>query len=200
MPTLKQIVEQYKIKPDPDGKLKVMTEPFRSSYAFVYKPYDNGKDEPKFSIQMIFDKSDKKALVPLVQAAANAAAKKWGDIKNWPKMKNNLFKLAVEEEEATEEHYKDTIVISARTSSAPGIVGPNAKPMVDGEEFYSGCIARATLSSYAYDHTQNKGVSFGLNNLMMVKDAERLDGRSSAEDDFGEYTVEDEGDADEDAF
>ena len=202
MPTLKEMVTTFKITPDANGKSKALTDEFRSSYAFVYKPYDNQKDEPKHSIQMIFDKKNTKALKPLVQAAANACARKWGAIGNWPKMKNNLFKLAVEEEEATEKHYKDTIVITARSAKdkPPGIVGPNAKPYMDGEEhFYSGCEGRATIVAYAYDHAQNKGVAFGLNNLMFVRDNERLDGQSSAEDDFGEYAtdeVEDETETD----
>lgn len=49
---------------------------------------------------------------------------------------------------------------------------------------YAGVFARVSLTCYAYDVRGNKGVTFGLNNLQVVKDGERLDGRSDAADEF----------------
>lgn len=202
MPKLKELVEKFKITPDPQGKKKLITEVFRSSYAFVNEPYvnkDNPNDEPKYSIQMIFDKSNEKALKPIVQAAANAAASKWGEMKNWPKMKYNVLNLAIDESELEEKHYIDTMINSAKSKNKPGIVGPDAKPLMDADDFYSGCDARASITAFAYDTAQNKGVSFGLNNVMKIKDNERLDGRAAAEEDFSDYAEETD-DVSEDGF
>jgi len=198
MPTLKEMVAKYKIEPNANGNTKVVTEEFRCSYAFVWEPWAD-KEEPeksKYSIQLIFKKNDEKALKVLIQAAANAAAKKFGSLANWPKFNHNTFKLAVEENESTEAYYKDTVVFNARSKNKPGIVGPDAAPLLDQNDFYSGCIARASITAFGYDAAKNKGVSFGLNNLMKVRDDDRLDGGASAEDDFGDYAKP----ADEDGF
>jgi len=203
MPSLKVLVSQYKIKPDPNGPKKLVTEEFRSSYAFVHEPRaQNEGDEPKFSIQMIFDKKNEKAIKPLVQIVANAAAAKWGtEVSKWPRMKYNPMTIDLEHGEdgdmtQVEKHLIGKITLNARNKNKPGIVGPDARPLFDAEDFYSGCIARAALGCFAYDNSGNKGVSFALNNLMKVKDADRLDGQSKAEDDFAGFateTTEDEG-------
>ena len=113
----------------------------------------------------------------------------------WPKMK---YPIMVTDEEHgddgdmtdVEKHLLGKITCNARNKNKPGIVGPNAKPLFDQDDFYSGCIARASLGCFAYDNSGNKGVSFSLNNLMKVKDADRLDGQTKAEDDFSEFATE----------
>lgn len=196
MPSLKALVKQFDIKPNPDGVKKLVTEPFRSSYAFVHEPRaQNEGDEPKYSIQMIFDKTDAKALKPLIQIIANAAAAKWGDVSKWPRMKYNPMTSDLEHGEdgdmsSVEKHLLGKMTLNARNKNKPGIVGPDAKPLFDADDFYSGCTARAALGCFAYDNSGNKGVSFALNNLMKVGDADRLDGQSKAEDDFSSFAVE----------
>ncbi len=59
-------------------------------------------------------------------------------------------------------------------------------PALDDEDIYSGCYAVMTLNFYAYDHSGNKGVAAGLNNLMKVRDGERLSGGSTAQSDFAD--------------
>ena len=194
MPKLKDLIVQYKITPDASGKKKCITPPFRTSYAFVHEPWKNNNNddsEPKYSTQMIFAKGTD--IKPLIQCAANAAAAKWGDSKNWPKMKYNILNTAEEAELGdvpSEAHYVDTLIGSAKSKNKPGIVGQDANPLMSQDDFYSGCYARASISAFAYDTAQNKGCSFGLNNLMKTGDGERLDGRASAEDDFAEFASE----------
>lgn len=61
---------------------------------------------------------------------------------------------------------------------------------MDPSEVYSGCYMRATLTAYAYDKGGGKGVSFGLQNLMKVKDGEPLSSRATAENDFAAFASE----------
>ena len=58
-------------------------------------------------------------------------------------------------------------------------------PIMDKDEFYSGCYGRASINFYPFDAAGNKGIAVGLNNLQKMEDGERLAGGSSAEDDFG---------------
>lgn len=194
MPKLKDLCTKLKITPDASGKKKCVTPVFRSSYAFVNEPYKNNDQpdaEAKYSIQMIFPKGTD--IKPMIQCAANAAAAKWGDPKNWPKMKYNIMNTADEAELGDtpgEAHYVDSMIAGAKSKNKPGIVGPDAQPLMDADDMYSGAMCRASVSAFAYDTAQNKGCSFGLNNVMKVEDAERLDGRASAEDDFSEFATE----------
>ena len=63
-------------------------------------------------------------------------------------------------------------------------------PIFDPDEFFSGCYGRADINFFPYNQAGNRGVGVGLNNLMLVKEGERLDGRQKAEDAFKDFTEE----------
>ncbi len=49
------------------------------------------------------------------------------------------------------------------------------------------------MTAYAWDHPSGgKGVSFSLNNVQLVREDERFDGRKKAEEMFGEVEVSDD--------
>jgi len=164
--------------------MKVTTGKFRVSYAQVFTPraIEEGQ-EPKYSLTMLFDKDDP-ALDPLKKAAKDAAHAKWGD--KVPKNIRNPFRDG--DEDSDQEAYKDKIFIRVSSKSKPGLVDKDRNAILEAEDFYSGCYARATVNSFAYDTAGNKGVSFGLNNIQKLADGERLDNRTAAEDDFDDYT------------
>ena len=60
----------------------------------------------------------------------------------------------------------------------------NLAPLIEREEFYSGCYGRASINFYAFN-VSSKGIAAGLNNLQKLADGEMLAGGSTAEDDFG---------------
>lgn len=67
--------------------------------------------------------------------------------------------------------------------SQPGVIS------VEGGELppsavYPGCYVRASVNPFAYDN-MGKGIAIGLNNIRFISDGERLDGRTSAAEDFG---------------
>ena len=64
------------------------------------------------------------------------------------------------------------------------------------DEIWSGCYVNASVNTFAFDVDVNKGVSFGLNNIQLLKEGDRLGGVANAEEDFEE--IEDDDD-DEDA-
>lgn len=81
--------------------------------------------------------------------------------------------------------------INSRGVSKPGVVSivpdPNTgKPMqiTDESRVYPGIIGNASGDLYAYGKSGNNGVSFGLGNVQIVRDGERLDGRANAADEF----------------
>ena len=81
--------------------------------------------------------------------------------------------------------------LNANSAIAPEIVDADRKPILDRQEVYSGVYGRASITFYAFSADVSKGIGCGLNNLQKCSDGERLDGRSSAKDDFAAESDED---------
>src|SRR5439155_1122526 len=95
------------------------------------------------------------------------------------------------EKEHLEGYGAGKIFAKASSFSRPGVVASDGRTPIDDEEaFYAGCYARATVTAYHYDNTGNRGISFGLSNVMFVKDGDRFDSRTDPAEDFGEVAVE----------
>ena len=63
-------------------------------------------------------------------------------------------------------------MLFARASSQyqPGMVDQKLQAIIAKDAVYGGLICRAQVNAYAYDTNGNKGVTFGLNNLQILKD------------------------------
>ena len=149
----------------------------------------DGKEE-KYSISMIFPKTTD--LSKLKKASADCAIAKWGeDKKKWPKNLRSPFRDG-DTDRSEDPVYANSIFINVSSKNRPGLVDKDLQPIIDPREFYSGCYAQASLSCFAYEKAGNRGVSFGLNNLMKTRDGESLGGAiSKPEEDFAELAVQD---------
>lgn len=184
---------------------KIVTPEFRLSFPAVWEPKagPDGGDE-KYRVVMLFPKSeDIKALKKL---AFDAVVEKWGaDKAKWP---GNLKALNLgtflsmsgkdgwpfrDGDSQGLEGYAGHVFVAATSKQAPGVVNAKLKPIIEKDDLYAGCYCRASITAFAYDKAGNKGVSFGLQNLMKTRDGESFSGRSRAEDDFAGVAVADEG-------
>ncbi len=78
-------------------------------------------------------------------------------------------------------HYdKHWYVNANQKGSQPGIVGPDLQPLMSSDSLYSGAYYNVEINFYPFD-MKSKGVGCGLNNVMFLKDGDRLDGRQNAE-------------------
>lgn len=180
---------------------KVITGTVRLSYAHLFEPFSFNEDqEPKFSVVLLIPKKDKTTLKKI--KAAQQAALEMGKASKFngkiPANWSNTLRDGDEEKDLEDNpefagHYFMTV--SAKTR--PGIVDRDIQPILDSTEVYSGCYARASINAFPYSVSGNKGVSFGLNHIMKVKDGDPLGGSSKAEDDFAEFAGESD-DEDED--
>lgn len=167
----------------------VLTPVFRVSFPDIVERSDMSN---KYRLQMLFDKdADISELVAMAKAAR---VKKWP--KGAPKGFQNPFHK-VDDMDADERYdgYEDGMVILAASSSyRPGVVDKQRNP-IDLEEMdtflYGGMYARAAIAAFAYDTKGNKGVSFGLNAIQIVRDGEPLGSRVSAEEAFADVEDED---------
>ena len=165
---------------------KVITGKVRASFANVFEP--KAVEEGgvlKYSVSLIIDKKDKKTLKKIeeaVEAAIETGKGKWGG-----KVPKNLkLPLRDGDTDREEEAYEGAMFVNAASGNKPQIVDADLNPIMDREQFYSGCYCRASINFYAFNVSGNKGIAAGLNNLQFLEDGENLSGVATAEEDFGE--------------
>ncbi len=176
---------------------KVITGPnTRWSYANVWEPKSINGGTPKYSVSLIIPKSDK-VTISKIEAAIQAAyeegeSKLKGNSKVAPKL--SAIKTPLRDgdlDRPEDEAYKNSYFINANSMTAPGIIDADKQPILERSEVYSGVYGRASISMFAYNTGGARGIACSLNNLMKLKDAEKLGGKMSAEDDFSDIENDD---------
>ena len=165
-----------------EPQINSKTPEFRVSFAQVFEPKAIGNGKPKYSVSMLFDSDTD---LSVMQAEAKEALiKKFGSVPEKykkPFLDGNKFKF---------DGYEDKIVVRSTSLDKPGILIKTDKgleDLVNREEFYSGCYAIATFRAFAWENdVKERGVSFGLQNLLKTRDGEPFSGKPSAEDDFAD--------------
>ena len=171
-----------------ENSTKVITGKVRFCYAHVFEPVSmNDGDNPKYNISILIPKSDTKTIDKIKKAIE--AAKQIGKAKIADKNGKipSTIKIPLrdgDEERSDDPAYANCYFVNASSTRKPSIVDANLDQIIDKEEFYSGCYGRASINFYAFN-VQSKGIAAGLNNLQKLEDGERLEGGSSAEEDFG---------------
>jgi hypothetical protein len=164
---------------------KVITGKVQFSYANVFEPRAAQEGaEPKYSVAVLIDKQDTKTIEKIEKAIE--AATELGKAKFGNKIPKNLKTPLRDGDEEREDDptYAGKFFVNCTSKNKPGIVGPDLEPLMSQDEFYSGCIGRASINFYAFNVSGNKGIGAGLNNLQKLEDGERLSGGPSAEEDF----------------
>ena len=146
----------------------------------------NGKDE--FSTQVLVPKSDTETVGALKAAAKEALMAKFGD--KIPKNVRNPLRDGDTETKADGtplgKEYAGHFFFNTKSTNKPGAVDANGQDLLGSNDIVSGDYGRVSLNAYAYSQAGNNGVSFGLNNIMLVAKGEPLGGaRPSAASDFG---------------
>ncbi|NBT45635.1 MAG: DUF2815 family protein [Gammaproteobacteria bacterium] len=146
----------------------------------------NGKEE--FSTQVLVPKSDTDTVAGLKAAAKAALMEKFGD--KIPKNIRNPLRDGDTETKGDGspmgEEYAGHWFFNTKSSKRPGAVDAEGNDILGNDEIVSGDHGRVSLNAYAYDTAGNKGVAFGLNNIMFTRRGKPLGvARSSAADDFG---------------
>lgn len=166
---------------------KVITGKVRFSYAHVFEPVAMQEGgEPKYQVSLIIPKSDLKTLDKIEKAIE--AAKVAGKDKI---SKNGKYVPGIkiplrdgDEDRPDDPAYKNSMFLNCSSKMKPGIVDKDLNPILEKEDFYSGCYGRASINFYAFNTNGNRGIAVGLNNLQKLSDGEPLSGGSSAEEDF----------------
>jgi hypothetical protein len=165
-------------------KVKIVTGKVRFSYANVFSPKASVEGgTPKYSVSIIIPKSDKETIAKISKAfedtKAGSSAFFGGAV---PKgLKGGLRDGDEEKDDAA---YAGCYFINANSAQKPGVVDQDLNPIMDMNEFYSGCYGRASITFYPYNAQGSKGIACGLNNVQKMEEGEKLGGATSAAADF----------------
>jgi len=165
------------------AKTKFVTGKVRFSFVHVFQPAETLNGSLKYSVSILIPKSDKDTVARFNKAfeetkQANAAYF-GGSI---PKLlKGGLRDGDAEKDDPV---YAGHYFINANSNEKPGIVDADLNPIMDKDEFYSGCYGRASITLYPYDASGSKGIAAGLNNVQKLEDGEKFGGATSAAADF----------------
>ena len=164
------------------------------SYPNIFEPAENPGGAMKYSCSALIDKTDKEGVAALQKAIAIAVDKGRGNIPSWknkvPKFRYPALRdgdAELEDGTKTDPVYEGKYFFNCSANDAPGVVGPDAAPLMDQSKLYAGCIVRLDVNPFPYSNSGNNGVAWGLNNVMVVRDGKRLDGRQNAEDAFSKF-------------
>ena len=164
----------------------------RFSYCHVFDPQTDKEGKEKYSVAVLWPKSET-AITKLVEEAVQAAKEK-GKTSKWGGKIPANAKSPIRDgdtEREDDENYEGMYFLNCSSKQKPGVrVLENGSVVeaLDMEDFYSGCWGAVTLNFFPYENSGNKGVGVGLNNLIKTRDDERLAGGTSADSDFGDLS------------
>lgn len=173
---------------DAPKRKTVVTPVFRVSFPSVFEKSQFGDGKPKYGLAAVwepekFTDADKKLWAAMGALADEASMSLF---KKPVKQLADNFKKPVRdgvEKEHLDGYGAGKKFANMTSHQKPGLVDRNKQPIIDQEQFYAGCYARALVTAYAYDN-KGKGVAFGLMNIQKVSDGEAFSGRVAAEDSF----------------
>ena len=166
--------------------------PVRFSFLNVFEPRAMpNSDDKKYSVCCMIPQSDKK-LMNAVQSDIQEAVKVSLENNKFPKSKVPMLKYPLRDGTAECKtgqrgaEFDGFSFFNCTSKNMPGIVDADRNPILDPNEFWSGCWGYVDVNFFGYNTSGNVGIGVGLNNIMKWKEDERLDGRKSADAAFAD--------------
>lgn len=195
-----------------EEKTRIITPEFRVSYPALFtarKVNPNDPNEkPKYSVQMLFRTAEtakgkelgEKVVTETAewkrmrQAVLDLFVKNLGP--DWQEkiklrkgdgalMYRSPFRDGNAPEKRDSEGYGPGVTfVSASSLYAPGVIGPDKVALMNPNDIQGGYYARAEVHPYWYSVKGNQGVTFGLDNVQLIREGPAFSGRAKAEDVF----------------
>ena len=164
-------------------KTKVVTGKARFSFAHVFEPAETLNGAMKYSVSILIPKTDKETVDRFMKAfEENKEANKAFFGGSIPK----LLKGGLRDGDAEKDDpiYAGHYFINANSSEKPGVFDADKNPILNKDEFYSGCYGMASITLYPYDVSGAKGIAAGLNAVLKLEDGDKLSGNANTAADF----------------
>lgn len=154
----------------------VRTGPVRLSFPHLLTlPKPKGDIEPRYGATLLFPPGVD--IAALKKDAADCAKAKWPEL---PRKLKSPFLSQDEDVDRYAGYESGGVLIRATANQKIQVVDRNLAPVIDEADIYPGVWAIVCLRSFAYDKGVNLGVSFGLQNVMLVADDTNIGGTAAA--------------------
>jgi hypothetical protein len=159
-----------------------------ASYMTVFEGREDDNGVMKFSTSILLDKEDSQ-VEKINEICDKLLAAKFGNKAKFGKVYHHPLRDG-DEERPDDAAYAGKMFFNASAKRQPGVVDQNLRPVIDDEVAYSGCTFNFSVNFYSFEAKDkhgkvlNKGVAAGLNNMQLVKQGDRLDGRAKPEEEF----------------
>ena len=166
--------------------IKIKLKNVRLSYANLFEPRENKSGELRYGSALIIPHKHPQ-IKELKAAIDEAGEEKFG--KKWESMRKKTDPLHDADKDGKADdnpEYEGHYYINTSSKRKPQVVDRQVQPILDESELWSGCYCNVSIAIFAFEVPENKGVSFGLNNLQKVKEGERLGGAANADEEFEE--------------
>lgn len=169
----------------------IITPKLRVLFVNVFEPLKPNKSEPDKApvagLQVLIPKSNTEFIAEIHEKMKIAKTLKFGDKKVpglYCTLRDGDEHFGGTEHEAL---YAGHMFMNCNSpKQLPGVIDKNKVEITDPRKFRSGAYAILALNAYGYDTGKSKGVTCGLNNIMVVDEGEFIGGTSpSANEDFG---------------
>jgi len=171
---------------------EIVTEPCRLAFPALFEPKPTSKGGDKVAYQAALLLPPDYDMTPLVECVKAAMVAKWGKLIKLVGKNNPLRKCDdLDEDNRATGYDAGWRYLNAKSNYQPSVLDQKKQEVLDAKKIYPGMWCRFHLNAYAWDNVGGKGVSFSLNAVQIVRDDERLDGRKTAKDVFGEIEPDD---------
>lgn len=172
-----------------NNKSAVVTPEFRLAFPAIFEPAINKLNtaaKPRYEVTMLIPKDSD--VTELKRIAAEAVEAKWPDAAKRPKGLRNPLR---DGDEKDYDGYTDHWFAKATSLIKPKVVGPDGAEItpLEADKVYAGCYCRAYVNAYAYDQAGNRGVSFGLLAVQLLRDGEPFVGAVDTDKVFGKVAA-----------
>lgn len=172
------------MKTDNDNQ-RILTPEFRVSYPHLFKPNSIKGSAPKYSLTMLFKKTDDLSVIKLAIKHAKIAAfgpnkDTWPDNVESPVTDGDLPKYA--DKAGYAGHW--AIKASSNEENKPGLVDEDVQAIIDPSQFYPGCYARAQVFARVWEFGGKMGVHFILDHVQKTKEGKSFGGKKGASEVF----------------
>jgi hypothetical protein len=154
----------------------VRTGPVRLSFPHLLTlPKARGDIEPRYGASLLFPPGVDISVLR-ADAAATAKAK-------WPTLPRKLKSPFLDQTDDADRYagfLEGGVLIRASANQKIQVVDKNLAPVIDEALIYPGVWAIVCVRSFAYDKGVNLGVSYGLQNVMLVADDTNIGGTAAA--------------------
>lgn len=163
-------------------KTKVVTDLVMFVNANLYAPISFAQGStPKFTLTLVIPKSDSEMIRKITSAYEET--KKFNSQflgAHFDKTESSVLQDG--DLKVNDKCFKDAYYINTSSREQPGVVDTDLNPIIQSEEVYDGCFGRASITFYPYKVGTKSGIAVGLNNVMKMKDGERVSSPSICSD------------------